>query len=617
MKRITAFVLITLAFTASGVFAADDFYGDFTDDNMVDMNDLHDFCALWLVNDCNETNGVDLDENCIVNFYEFSAFAKNWRLTYTPNPAAPQNLMVPPIGWDDTQIILIWSKPVDYSQVTDYRVYRDGTALGLSGRFDTTRAKLYYIATGLTPNTTYNFTVKSLNASGTELATSNVCTKTTTATPTVLNIANPPYNAVNDSATKNTAAIQQAINNCPDGGVVLVPAGGTGYLTGAIFLKSNMTLRIDGTLIGSSAATDYPWTCWRFPYYASGKNHMGLINAYYDYNNPDSYGKPYGSITNVRICGSGVINGCQGYSASNPHTITTSPYLTTLGSAEAAAHGDSSRADLITVKGINQVYVGGWGTGTLTLVYPAMHTIFVSYCNGVTVNAVNCDTYDIHNGDGINLCTSDTAYIFNSAFDTGDDCINMNAGQGQEGVDENVPDQNIRVFDCSTDRGHGGYVIGSFTAAWVQDSLIEDCFFKNTDTSNGIGIRMKTGSNNGGGGRRITCRDIRISGPSKQGIFLDSTYDQTEYGNAGPGQFSYNTFKNINVTSTGVSIFVNGLSGTPHTNNIFDHITGNKAASLNWCYNSTFSYVTVTSWSPYTHCSGNINGGNNSPAPPF
>jgi exo-poly-alpha-galacturonosidase len=522
------------------------------------------------------------------------------------------------MGWDDTQIILIWSKPVDYSQVTDYKVYRDGIALGLSGRFDTNRAKLYYIVTGLTPNTTYNFTVKSLNSSGTELATSNTCSKTTANTPTVLNIANPPYNAVNNGSTKNTTAIQNAINDCPAGGVVLVPAGGTGYLTGSIFLKSNMTLRIDGTLIGSSAAADYKWTCWRFPYYASGKNHMGLVNAYYDYNNPSSYGKPYGTITNVRICGSGVINGCQGYSASNPHTVTD---LTTLGTNEAAAHGDSSRGDLVTIKGINQVYVGGWG-GPLTLVYPAMHTIFLSYCNGVTINDVNCDTYDIHNGDGINLCTSDTAYIFNSKFDTGDDCINMNAGQGQQGVDENVPDQNIRVFDCSTDRGHGGYVIGSFTAAWVQDSLIEDCFFKNTDISNGIGIRMKTGKRNGGGGRRITCRDIRISGPSKQGILLDTHYNQTDYNDAGAGQFSGNTFKNITVSSTGATIDVNGWEGPtppakPHTNNIFDHITGDKAASLNWCTNSTFSYVNVTVWSPYTNCSGNINGGGNSPAPPF
>jgi hypothetical protein len=129
----------------------------------------------------------DLNGDCTVNFFDFALFAESYVASQndylTLNdiadtwlgcgllipedcpvavPAAsdansPQNLMVPPMGWDDTQIILIWSKPVNYSQVTDYKVYQNGTALGLSDRFDTTRPKLYYIVTGLTPNTIYTF----------------------------------------------------------------------------------------------------------------------------------------------------------------------------------------------------------------------------------------------------------------------------------------------------------------------------------------------------------------------------------------------------------------------------------------------------------------------------
>ena len=527
--------------------------------------------------------------------------------TPSATPTAPQNLMVPPMAYDDTQIILIWSKPVDYSQVTDYRVYQDGNALGLSGTFDTNRPKLYYIVTGLTANTTYDFTVKSVLSGGGESEASNTCSKTTANTPTVFLPEN--YGAEANGVTKDTAAIQAAINDCTAGGKVLLQAGKT-FLSGAIFLKSNMTLQIDGTLLGSSNPADYPYTSLRFPYYASGNNYMGLINAYYDYTNPNSAGKPYGTITNVRICGSGVINGCEGYSADNPHTITGHGN-TTLGYAESALHGETNRGDMITIKGVNQVYVGGWG-GTLTLVYPAEHTIFISYCNDVTVSDVNCDTWDIHNGDGINLCTSNTAYIFNSAFDTGDDCINMNAGQAQPGVDENVPDQNIRVFNCTTERGHGGYVIGSFTAAWVQDSLIEDCVFSTTD---GIGIRMKTGNNNGGGGRRITCRDITVTGVANQGIFLDSTYSADGYPGAGPGQFSGNIFKNINVTATGDSIYIYGLSGTPHTQNIFENITGDNRAYLRYCTDSDFINVNVPSWTIGDGCSGNTSS--NCPGCPF
>ena len=53
-------------------------YGDFTGNGIVEMNDLPDFLDFWLVDDCNETTGVDLDGNCIVNFYEFSVLAENW-----------------------------------------------------------------------------------------------------------------------------------------------------------------------------------------------------------------------------------------------------------------------------------------------------------------------------------------------------------------------------------------------------------------------------------------------------------------------------------------------------------------------------------------------------------
>ena len=54
------------------------FYGDFTGNGIVEINDLPDFSDLWLVDDCNETVGVNLDGNCIVNFYEFSVLAENW-----------------------------------------------------------------------------------------------------------------------------------------------------------------------------------------------------------------------------------------------------------------------------------------------------------------------------------------------------------------------------------------------------------------------------------------------------------------------------------------------------------------------------------------------------------
>jgi len=56
-------------------------YGDFTCNGIVEMNDLSFFLNFWLVNDCNETAGVVLGEDCIVNFHEFVVLAENWLQT--------------------------------------------------------------------------------------------------------------------------------------------------------------------------------------------------------------------------------------------------------------------------------------------------------------------------------------------------------------------------------------------------------------------------------------------------------------------------------------------------------------------------------------------------------
>lgn len=54
------------------------FYGDFNNSNTVTITDLAAFAAAWLQNDCVGTSLMDLDGNCVVNFYEFAQFAKNW-----------------------------------------------------------------------------------------------------------------------------------------------------------------------------------------------------------------------------------------------------------------------------------------------------------------------------------------------------------------------------------------------------------------------------------------------------------------------------------------------------------------------------------------------------------
>ena len=77
-------------------------------------------------------------------------------------------------------------------------------------------------------------------------------------TPLILNARD--FGAKGDGATKDTAAMQQAIDRCSvlGGGEVLVPAGN--YLTGALALRSNTILRLekDATILGTPDFADYP-----------------------------------------------------------------------------------------------------------------------------------------------------------------------------------------------------------------------------------------------------------------------------------------------------------------------------------------------------------------------
>jgi exo-poly-alpha-galacturonosidase len=504
--------------------------------------------------------------------------------------AAPQKLMVPPMAYDDSSIIVIWSKPSDYSNVASYNVYQNGSLAGNT-------KNLFFNITGLEPNSPYSLIVKAVDASGEESGPSNKVIQSTAPAMKVFNITD--YGAVGDSKTLNTAAIQKAIDECTPGGKVLIPSGT--FVSGALFLKSNITLQIDGTLRGSDNAADYPLTSKRFPYYASGNNYMGLINAYTD---------KYGSVTNIRICGSGTVNGGSdvvGSIIGHKNTI--------LGDNQEKAKDDTARCDMITAKGVDSLYLGG-----LTLVNPAMHTIFISYSKNITVNGIRVDTYDIHNADGIDLATSDTAYIFNSSFDAGDDCINFNAGVGADGVKENFPDTNIRVFNCIAKRGHGGVVFGSFTAAWIQNVLVEDCVFDGTD----IGIRFKTGTKQGGGSRNVLCRDITIKNIAKHSaIFFDSSYS-CDYPSGGPGQFKDITVKNITCTSLKkYGIYISGLAGTPHTNLSLSNISIDGAtaggASIKYCTDSAFDTINITNSAPVWTIDANSTSGltykNCNPAP--
>src|SRR5450756_863885 len=100
----------------------------------------------------------------------------------------PSHLRVPALAFDQSSVSLVWDKPADYASIADYHVYQDGRLLG-SASVSADSAALPYInsfyadpanaaqvkivmenftATGLKPDTSYRFTVRSVDRTGAE-----------------------------------------------------------------------------------------------------------------------------------------------------------------------------------------------------------------------------------------------------------------------------------------------------------------------------------------------------------------------------------------------------------------------------------------------------------------
>ena len=75
----TIYVMFDAVPDGGDVVLSKGLYGDFICNGIVELDDLSAFCGFWPVNDCDETVGVDLDEDCTVNFREFSVLAGNWQ----------------------------------------------------------------------------------------------------------------------------------------------------------------------------------------------------------------------------------------------------------------------------------------------------------------------------------------------------------------------------------------------------------------------------------------------------------------------------------------------------------------------------------------------------------
>lgn len=357
---------------------------------------------------------------------------------------------------------------------------------------------------------------------------------------------------------KCTEAIQKAIDMCESGGTVYIPAGE--YISGALFLKSNMTLYIEkgARLVGSGDILDYP---------VKGYPYEGLDQlCYASLINTD--GAPH---RNIVIEGEGVIdaNGCSLFEAE------LADERIKRGRAVCIRNTDG-----VTIKNVTVRQSPAW-------------CVHIIYCSSVMIDNVkvhskydeNGNKYGMYNCDGIDIDSCRDVVIRNSLISSQDDGIAIKSGRDAEGRRAGIPSENILIENCDFVSGFGA-AVGSEMSGGVSGVYVRNCRFRNTHSIASVkAIR----------GRGAYIRDVHYEDCTLEytnpefgdtqwfrgAIYVDGFYGEKEPDvkktvevNDGTPVVDGLYFKNITInTDAGNAVYLCGLPESPFRNIRLENVT--------------------------------------------
>lgn len=361
-----------------------------------------------------------------------------------------------------------------------------------------------------------------------------------------------------------TAAIQRAIDECSDDDMVYVPEGT--FVTGALFLKSNMTLKVDGRLFGSSRLSSYPVMKYRFEGRESDC-YASLINTM------------DGRRQNITICGKGTID-------ANGRKL----FMEELKEKRAV------RGRAVCIRNTDGVYLKD-----ITIRQSPAWCLHTIYCNNVVLNNVKIFTKyaedgrryeDIYNGDGFDPDSCSNVYVFNCLIGSQDDCIAIKSGRDEEGRKVGIPSEDIRITNCRFTSGFG-VAVGSETSGDVRRVLVQDCSFKDTYSF----ASVKSPRGRGSMVEDITYESCIHENTSDEhhdcrwfrgALYVDEFYGVEEFDensmipvNDGTPHIRNISFKNIATTTTaGNAVYITGLVESPLENITLENIRAEGIAGM-------------------------------------
>jgi polygalacturonase len=293
------------------------------------------------------------------------------------------------------------------------------------------------------------------------------------------------YGAKGDGVTKDTKAIQAAIEDCASAGGGTVKLDGGIFLSAPISLKSRITLEIakGATLLGSPDRAEYPKVT--FARQTTVQPLVGSVNA-----------------EHVAIVGEGTIDG---------NGKVWWDYVK--GVKDAGVLGnDHPRPMGVVFDHTQHVRMEG-----VTVQNAGFWQIVPYYADDLVFRNIRILAPHSPNTDAIDPFSSSNIVIDHVFSSVGDDNIAIKSGAiNSPGPD--APSKNITITDCTFENGHG-LSIGSEIAGGAQNIHAERIRFKGTDN----GVRIKANRDRGNDVSNISFKDITMDGV-KVSILISEYY---------------------------------------------------------------------------------------------
>ena len=259
------------------------------------------------------------------------------------------------------------------------------------------------------------------------------------------------FGAKGDGVTKDTAAIQKALDACAEngGGTVLVPEGV--FLTGGIILHANTTLQLASraNLLGSPDIADYPLenVRWEGEF---REGHRALISAT--------------DAANITITGGAIFG----------------PPLP-LGKLR-----NPRGPALIELTGCTNTVLENFTTQ-----YQQLWSIHVLFCKNLTARNLTIRTVNA-NGDGLDVDSCDGVLIERCDINTGEDAISLKSGRGLAAQNLARPTQNVVIRDCRLQSSiYAALGLGTEMSGGIRNVKLQNCVI--SGRQNAIFIKSRDG----------------------------------------------------------------------------------------------------------------------------